>query len=126
MTHPDKAREAAARKLAYLTGEWESTCRSDSDAAIDAFLAASVPADVGEIAQRVKRAQLHENESISFKTGDATLLLDTIALLAAQLTAQKAAHAKLLRDEAERFYKNTHWETAAALRFLADMIEGGK
>lgn len=161
--HPDKEREAAIEKAAehYLSNEG-ITLEQACGFAIDAFLAASVPADVGEVTMALREFAIAERKRHGGKTNvyEATLAdraADTIALLAAQkkelqdkvrqlttlldaqlgtpceqirheqeLTAQKAAHAKLLRDEAERFYKNTHWETAAALRFLADMIEGGK
>lgn len=160
--HPDKAREAAWEQ--FIRGERTSP-KADFFRSIDAFLAASLPADVGEVTMGLREFASAERKRHGGKTNvyEATLAdraADTIALLvhkchmhavarkhiaedfarredelSAKLAAQKAAHAKMLRDEADRHQRNLAWapdghlgntHSAETLRHLADKIEGGE
>lgn len=121
-THPDKAREAAAKALMGIHRGWKGNdpadfifpdpieARSYADLVLDAFLAASLPADVGEIAQRAKRdagwfdpgATDGKRKVMADAHRDRVKLLDTIALLAAQkkeVEAERNALAAKLKEQ---------------------------
>lgn len=154
----DAAREAAAIEI-WEFGVRKEIAREYANAAIDAFLSKAIEgADekLAEIAARIKRAELHENESICFKTNEASELLtlvtalsakaeswksawqnevqksnEAVAELESQLTAQKAAHAKMMRDRAAEWdtwgtSRIDHKTIATEYRRLADKIEGGE
>jgi hypothetical protein len=53
-------------------------------------------------------------------------LLTLVTALSAKLTAQKAAHAKMLRDEAHQYKRASRWDVESVIRRLADKIEGGE
>lgn len=148
MTPQDRAREAGAnavyeaRKNAAPYDD-----RTISNAAIDAFLTTVLEgADerVAEIRERlVDDYQTVPQPDVALRLEDAKKLLgafaasqthlynaereiadykETVSAFQSQLTAQKAAHAKMLRDEAEIYLG----PVPSVLRRLADKIEGGE
>ena len=53
---------------------------------------------LAEIAARIKRAELHENESICFKTNEASELLTLVTALSAKLKEVEAARASQMEE----------------------------
>lgn len=104
-----------------------------SNPAIDAFLAKALEgADekLAEIRERNKALGGHfPRNTLSTMHlwanelyADNTALLTLVTAMSAKLAAQKAAHAKMLREEADKLHKHGRWESASHIRRLADKI----